>query len=613
MKELILKDDRHAMNWIEGHTEWGTVRAPEGIETAVSSERQGELVKERYTFTNTTDRYIFTSLGDTAIYAPFNDDYTDSKTCLTNRCHTHIWCGGEISYVMALRMGGEPPHLGLVLTEGSLSGYSVERDLSLISNDRGDFLLHPTPAALAPGESITVGWTLFPHNGKADFKEKLAELCPRYIDVSAKNYVVFEGEKTKLKITPAFGFGAEDVSVSRRGEKANFEIRGGSVFIEEEPEGPGEYVYEIEIGGVRTFCRILVLPELCELAKRRCRFIIEKQQFRSEGSMLDGAYLIYDNEEGHMHYSREYDRNAGRERIGMGLLMAKYLQSEHDEDAEKSLDRYIKYVERELFDSETGRVSNDCRRDDSFKRLYNYPWMSLFYTELYTLKGRREYLINAYKIMMSFYEQGGAHFYAIEIPAARLVSELKKAGMAEHADALTEHLREHCDFILSRGPEYPAHEVNFEQSIAAPAAITLFDMYRITGEQKYLDGAKEQLAVLELFNGIQPDHHLYEVAIRHWDGYWFGKNRLYGDTFPHYWSALTANAYRALGSITGDKEYLRRAEAAYRGVLSLFSPDGSASCAYLYPVTCNGTRGGWYDPYANDQDWGLYFMLRSRA
>ena len=51
-------------------------------------------------------------------------------------------------------MGGESPHLGLVLTEGALSGYSVERDLSQISNDRGDFLLHPSPMTLAPKRKL---------------------------------------------------------------------------------------------------------------------------------------------------------------------------------------------------------------------------------------------------------------------------------------------------------------------------------------------------------------------------------------------------------------------------------------------------------------------------
>ena len=57
--------------------------------------------------------------------------------------------------------------------------------------------------------------------------------------------------------------------------------------------------------------------------------------------------------------------------------------------------------------------------------------------------------------------------------------------------------------------------------------------------------------------------------------------------------------------------YLKKAEASYRGVLSLFRADGSASCAMVYPITVNGKKTHFYDPYANDQDWGLYFILNS--
>lgn len=46
-----------------------------------------------------------------------------------------------------------------------------------------------------------------------------------------------------------------------------------------------------------------------------------------------------------------------------------------------------------------------------------------------------------------------------------------------------------------------------------------------TGIQKYLDGAKQQMPALEAFNGNQPSYHLNEIAIRHWDGYWFGNGR----------------------------------------------------------------------------------------
>jgi len=612
MRELINPGDQYQMNWIEGAAEWGTVKAPEGLDVKVTSEREGDLIKERYTFTNCSGKDLFTSRRDIGIYTPFNDDYTTAEECVTNRCHTHIWCGGEVSYVMALRMGGEAPHLGLVLTEGSLCGYSVERDLSRMSNDRGDFLLHPSPVRLVPGESFTVAWILFWHDGKRDFYEKLPQYCPRYMAVSAEHYVVFGGERIRITVQPAFAFAKQDVNIRCGGKPCGFTISGGKILVDELPDDPGEYRYDIAVKGVHTFCRVLAQPELETLAARRCEFMVRNQQYHNPHSGLDGAYLIYDHEEGHIWYNRQYDRNGGRERIGMGLLLAKYLQRHVDDNLDQSLKAYIAYVERELLNAETGEVFNDYGRDNSYKRLYNDPWMSRFYLELYALYHEKKYVITAYRILKHFYDQGGARFYAIEIPLVQILAALRENGMTAEREELLRDFRAHCAFIMERGIRYPAHEVNFEQSISAPAAYLLLELYEATREERYLTAAKTQLDALELFNGLQPDYHLYETAIRHWDGYWFGKRRLYGDTFPHYWSALTANVYRAYADAAGDESYRVRAEAAYRSVLSLIHPDGSASCAYVYPVSVNGEPAEFYDPYANDQDWGLYFMLRYR-
>ena len=169
----------------------------------------------------------------------------------------------------------------------------------------------------------------------------------------------------------------------------------------------------------------------------------------------------------------------------------------------------------------------------------------------------------------------------------------------------------HADYLAANGTDYPALEVNYEQSIVAPAADILLQAYKLTGVQSYLVSARKQLDVLELFNGIQPSYHLREVAIRHWDGYWFGKRKLYGDTFPHYWSALTGLALRDWGRMTGDVASQQRGEDSLRAVLSLLDADGRAHCAYVYPITVNGASARGADPYANDQDWGLYFALKT--
>lgn len=610
MKELIYSHDKYKMNWIDGNTEWGTVKCEIPLDVEVKREKDSNIIKESYTFTNNTKKDIFTKLADIGIYTPFNDEYTTAAECMTNKCHTHIWCGGEVSYVMALRVGGYAPHLGMILTSGSLGGYSVERDISKMSNDRGDFIMHLSPFSLAPGEQHTISWTLFFHNGKDDFYKQASIYCKKFVDVRAEKYVLFQGEDSNVRIRSNFTFTKSDVKILFGNKPIKFEIEDNSVYFKVDTGLQGEINYSISISGVHTFLKLIVMPPFSELVRSRCRFIIKKQQYHNKNSHLDGAYLIYDNEEGSLFYADANDYNGGRERICMGILLALYLQSAQDDQAEKSLLKYIDYVKRELVDEDTGEVYNDYMRDNSYERLYNAPWFALFYIELYKLCKKQDYLHIAYKIIMYYYANGGEKFYPIELPSVQIIDCMKAENMISEAATLTEQFIRHADYICETGTNYPASEVNYEQSIVAPAADILLNIYSLTNEKKYLDAAEKQLEILELFNGSQPDYHLYEVAIRHWDGYWFGKKKLYGDTFPHYWSAITANVYYKYAKLVGNETYLKKAETAYRGVLSLFMSDGSASCAYVYPVSVNGEKAGFYDPYANDQDWGLYYMLK---
>jgi hypothetical protein len=247
---------------------------------------------------------------------------------------------------------------------------------------------------------------------------------------------------------------------------------------------------------------------------------------------------------------------------------------------------------------------------DNRVRLYNFPWFAQFFLELYGLWKDAAYLHYAYLTLNVFYEGGGDHFYAIGVPIVESITRLAEAGFWEEHNKLKDCFVRHADMILRNGFEYPAHEVRYEQSIVAPAADILFQTYLVSGDEKYREGGKRQLEILSLFSGRQPDSCLYETAIRHWDGFWFGKRRLFGDTFPHYWSALSGMAYAWYSRAGGGEAARKTAGDSLRGVLGLFLPDGSASCARIYPLTVNGEPVSLLDPWANDQDWGLYFALR---
>lgn len=67
------------------------------------------------------------------------------------------------------------------------------------------------------------------------------------------------------------------------------------------------------------------------------------------------------------------------------------------------------------------------------------------------------------------------------------MGELKKAGWQKEYDELLELFVDHANRMCEVGKNYPAHEVNYEQSIVAPAADVISSVYLLIGDKKYLD------------------------------------------------------------------------------------------------------------------------------
>jgi hypothetical protein len=90
--------------------------------------------------------------------------------------------------------------------------------------------------------------------------------------------------------------------------------------------------------------------------------------------------------------------------------------------------------------------------------------------------------------------------------------------------------------------------------------------------------------------------------------------RLWGDVFPHYWSALSAVVYAAWPRELVDESQAAWLDAAKDAILRSnlvnFEADGSATCAFVYPSCVNGQSAYVADPLANDQDWALVYALR---
>ena len=563
----------------------------------VSRSLHGDSLEERYVFSNTGARTL--GIGDggnlgTAIALPFNDHYTSAADVLEHRAHTHIWCGESSSWVAALRMGGRPPHLGLVLTEGAIHAYSVTgRDQTTSSNTRGIFLFHPALHELKPGQSYAVGWQCFWHKGWEDFFRQAQTRSRQFMRLEMKHATAYTGETVYVRIT------------GQQAEGAHFDVD-----VPYTANSVGEKTLHLRYGdGLTTRAVVNVAPVLHDVIRSRVSFITAKQQVKNPKDPLDGAYLVYDNQmEAIVRKDWGTDHNEGRERVGMGVLIARWLQHKPDADPElrSSLDRYYAFVSDKLQKAD-GTVLDSVGSKQT--RLYNWPWVAQFHLEMAKLSGSDDSLTNFVATVESYYANGGERFYAIGLPVFEGLTALKAASRNEDYERVRRLFENHGVRFAANGVHYPSSEVNFEQSIVAPAAILLLELHRATGEPRWLEAGKLQLEMLELFNGRQPDHHLHEIAIRHWDDYWFGKARMWGDTQPHYWSTLTAVAFAHYSKITGEESYNSRAETIVRNNLSLFSADGRGSAAFVYPASVNGQQAHFYDAYANDQDWALVHAL----
>lgn len=629
-----IKNDKYKMNWCESQSAvWGVpyYNAPVSFNRNdplhfVSFDNGRSVYKnafvkvtvdrgfnangiytEKYLIENVSASKLFFGEGEFGIYTPFNDNYESAAYCLTNKCHTHINCGGNSAWICALRMGDNGDNIGLILKEGSISSYRQCLP-PYAKNDRGDFILCHSPFSLESGEVTTLTWDIVTHKGKIDFIEHLSDY-ENQIHISFDNETVFTGET--LSMTASYAFPIKQACVLFDGIEQEFIVANGSVIFNKIMTETGHHNVEVIINGHTAYAAIYVSLALESLLKKRIDYIVSKQQHHCPGSALDGAYLIYDTESNSQYFSNAVaDHNASRERIGMGILIAKYLQTHNDSVVKESLLKYVDFVLREFVDPQTGDVFDTIGRDPTMIRLYNAPWVCVFMTELWSLFGDAEYLMIMYRVIKKYYEGGGDHFYPNAISIDEPVEALRKAGFITEADELLDCAIRHTAVIIANGTDYPKHEVDYEQTISAPAVTFLLALYRLTGDKAYIEYAEPHLELLERFNGFAPDYHLNEVAIRHWDDYWFGKSKMFGDTFPHYWSVLSGWAYNLYADSISSDKYYKLAEKSARNCLCLFMPDGSASCAYIYPYMINDKMGRFFDGWANDQDFALYYAIK---
>ena len=640
VSSLILKNDPEQMNWIKGLGVWGVPKRDciwwghlqnmdflgleiknnnavsryvyAGLAVTVTRTLTETGLYESYKFKNIDSTDLFFERGQLAIYTTFEDRYDSALWSKTHNCNVHLWCSGENSWIHAIKQGFFSTELGLFLVAGALDCYSVERLAKETSNDRGDFLVHPALFHLHAGEEYEIAWELkaFP---EGDFEKNLLRF-PHLRKITAKQETVYENESFEWTVTS--GEKITSAEAFCNDEKIPSVISGNTLQVSYTPEKEGEYRFRFNVNGSNAYANGFCSAPFDEVVKKRLDFIVSHQQNLDEESPLYGAYFIYDFEENTQYYSSfSPDHNAMRERLAMAMLLCKYLQTHKETAMENSLKLFEEFLLRETYDPDSGRVfSNPGKNPAEEVRLYNIPWIVTFWMEMYKIHLEERYIDYSRRSLKFYYSEGGAHFYPNGCNFPGYLNFLQETG---HSDReLEELVQGHIAQMRNNDTNYPKHEVRFEQTIVTPVA-TMFAAAGLT------EDAKLHIRMLDRFHGHQPDYRLCEVPIRHWDGFWFGKRRMLGDTFPHYWSCLSGYAYALYGLCSGDHEYFARAKKNLRNCMCLFRRSGFASCAYIYPRSVALTNedgsikeparcGGFYDPWANDQDWALYFMLRCR-
>ena len=580
---------------------------------------------ETYQITNKHISEVFLTKDNFGIPFAYDCLYKPERDFMNECCISHIWCGGDCAWIYSAKCSAKPPYLVMNVIEGAIDDYSIMYDISRTDNGsyyRGEFVLHLRDCALMPHESKTVTF-------RYKFQDEKPENIPLNYDgairFTANKYTINQNEEISLLFESQKSF--KDLKISCEDKVIKHKRIGNNAVAKVSFKTLGEHIVKLEVDGKVTWVNINVILPICDLLQKRAKFITEKQQYIKDGSRLSGAYLVYDTDTKNLYYDSVFtDYNAGNERIGMGVLVCKALQEKYDPKMFESLKLHRAFVERELFDSETGMVYDNIGVKKEFTRIFNFPWVSTYYLEWYNLTGEIKCLENSAKILIRFFENTHCKLGAQCIEAYKICQALKKEGLNLLYNRLFELF---ICYVEKIGAEIVKHEGHINEtsycSEKPNQRLSYFSQaVCLTENEKYLRAAKDSLIKTKIFFAKQPDFHLNCINVRYWDRYWFGKVKSYGDVFPHHWSALAAWGMYWYQKATKTDALNNLIFNNLTGNLCVYREDGFAHNNFLYPYkiiqySSNDEikqkqflepgvfYGKNYDAFANDQDWALYY------
>lgn len=143
----------------------------------------------------------------------------------------------------------------------------------------------------------------------------------------------------------------------------------------------GQHDLVVQSAGKNSTIFLNTVPDIDELVSSRTKFIIDNQQLPDKGNTTDGAYVVFDTEAmAPAFWETASGRGPGRERIGMGILMSRWLREHPDSSVvSESLARYYSYASLNLQTEDAYVLNKPGPKHDDNQRLYNWPWMLQFH------------------------------------------------------------------------------------------------------------------------------------------------------------------------------------------------------------------------------------------
>ena len=608
-------------------------RQAQTLETEIFSLRI--RLKRRLTLTTLVENYSFCNLSrktirlnGLGIYTPFYNEQDTAAIASVLRCNSHVWAGGKFSYVASNKMGGQGPHLGLVVTKGALQAYGIEgRNVRFVELQTGALITDEnrdwggktikqmqaehsgdTGGSNSRGHLILMPTDRF-HGNPRDLPQPIITLKPNQVFTLAWELFVYHSWDHFFKIIKDKAKTVQpDIFPWTLPQKHIFHVNG------QKKESRGSGIYKIPLGQ-KGSALINCISDYETFLRKRADVLIQTQRVRKKSDPRRDAFLPYNNatkkllEDGSTIRKFYYaDYFEGKERLGIGCFLIRLNRLFPQRRHESVIERFYQYCINKLQDKKTGRVFGSVFEREG-ERPYDYPWFASLCLEYYQFSGRREALRRMVAALKSMYQQWHYQFYALGLRMKEALAALKTAGLeSEYADLKKEFTR-HAGQYLKTGTNYPGLEVKYEQSVVAPAPISLFEMYQFSGEKKYLSGALTHLKILEAFAGKQPDFRMHDVPLRHWDSFWFGALGLWGDSYPHHWSGYSGWAFMLAFECTSDVRYLKMGYNALSAPLCQFTEKGEAGCAFYYPFHYDDKPGHLLEPLANDQEWAGFHYL----